>query len=274
VGSAIVLAIACWHLRRGREPEVFRRAAVLALIILFPASGLALFTGARLAVTLTPIQPMKIASMEALWNTEAPASFSLFQIGGFTPEDQTPSFDIEVPHLLSILATNTWDGQVVGINQANAQEQKQYGATTNYIPNIRVTYWALRGMVYFGSLMLLLSGLGLFLVWRRKITSAYWYHRIATWAVVLPFLIGISGWLLAEMGRQPWIVWGQQLTQNGVSPILSTVQIVGSLASFMLLYAALAVIDIWLMIHFGRRELEPLPARTDETAPVLVPLSY
>jgi cytochrome bd-type quinol oxidase subunit 1 len=274
VGSAIVLAIACWHLRRGREPEVFRRAAVLALIVLFPASGLALFTGARLAFTLTPIQPMKIASMEALWNTEAPASFSLFQIGGFTPQDQTPSVDIEIPHLLSILATNTWDGQVTGINQANAQEQKQYGTTTNYIPNVQVTFWALRGMAYFGSLMLLLSGLGLFLVWRRKITSARWYQRLATWAVVLPFLIGLSGWLLAEMGRQPWIVWGQQLTQNGISPSLSTAQIVGSLASFMLLYAALALIDIWLMVHFGRRELEPLPASPEETPPVLVPLSY
>ncbi|HET7741620.1 MAG TPA: cytochrome ubiquinol oxidase subunit I, partial [Mycobacterium sp.] len=162
-GGCVLLSVACWHLKMGRDVEPFRKAATLALIVLFPATGLALMTGARLAVTITQIQPMKTAAFEALWNSESPASFSVVQWGGMTAYDQTPSFDIEIPYLLSILATNTANGEVVGINQTQAATQQQYGQG-NYIPVVYFTYWGLRAMAYVGSLVLLISAVGLFLV--------------------------------------------------------------------------------------------------------------
>lgn len=278
-GSAVLLAVACWHLRRAKEVEVFRRAAVLALVVMFPATGLALMTGARLAVTLTALQPMKIASMEALWDTEQPASFSVFQIGGMTATDQTPAVDVEIPHLLSILATASWDGEVEGINQVQAQEQAQYGPG-NYIPVVYFSYYGLRVMAYVGTWMLAMSGFGLFLLWRKKLNTARWFHRIATWSVIGPFLINAAGWILAETGRQPWIVWGLQQTDNAASPGVSAAQVGFTLGGFLLVYGVLAVVDTVLMLRFSRRDLDPAPPGAggdpdDEHAPPPIPaLSY
>ena len=126
-GSLVVLGIACWHLARGRNVELFRRAAALALIVAVPVTALNLVVGSRFGLATTDYQPMKIAAAEALWNTEQPAGFSLFQIGGFSQSDQDPSFVIQVPRLLSVLATGTLDGKVDGLNQVQAQYEQQYG---------------------------------------------------------------------------------------------------------------------------------------------------
>jgi cytochrome d ubiquinol oxidase subunit I len=257
-GGCILLSVACWHLKKGRDVEPFRKAATLALIVLFPATGLALMTGARLAVTITQIQPMKTAAFEALWNSEDPASFSVVQWGGMTAYDQTPSFDIEIPYLLSILATNTVDGEVVGINQSQAASQQQYG-DGNYIPVVYFTYWGLRAMAYVGSLVLLISVVGLFLVWRKKLTTSRWFLRLGVWMAVAPFIINAGGWILAETGRQPWIVWGLQQTSNASSPSVSAAQVAFTLGGFVLLYLILGVLDGWLMIRAARRDLDDVP---------------
>ena len=274
--GAIVLGVACWHLRRGREVDVFRRAAVVGLAVLFPATGLALMTGARLAVTITQIQPMKTASMEALWNTEAPASFSVFQIGGMYA-DQKPSVDIEVPHLLSILATNTWDGQVQGINQVQSQEEAQYGPG-NYVPVIPFAYWGLRVMAYLGTWLLALSAFGLFLLWRHKLETSRRFQRLATWSIAAPFLINSAGWVLAETGRQPWIVWGLQQTTSAASPSVSFAQVAFTLGSFVALYGVLAIIDAWLMFRYARRGPDEVPPEwhdeDDDHRPKIPALSY
>ena len=137
-GGFLVLGVSCWHLRRGRNVELFRGAAKLAIIVVLPVSFVQLGVGSEFGVAVTDAQPMKIAATEALWETEEPAAFSLFQIGGFTEDDQTPSFDIEIPGLLSFLATNSFKGQVVGINELQSQSEQQYGSG-NYIPDIRLS---------------------------------------------------------------------------------------------------------------------------------------
>ncbi len=257
-GGCVLLAVACWHLKKSRDVEPFRKAATLALIVLFPATGLSLMTGARLAVTITQLQPMKTAAFEALWNSESPASFSVVQWGGMTAYDQTPSFDIEIPYLLSILATNTANGEVVGINQMQTTTQQQYG-DGNYIPVVYFTYWGLRVMAYVGSFVLLVSVVGLFLVWRKKLTTSRWFLRLGVWMAVAPFLINAGGWILAETGRQPWIVWGLQKTTDASSPSVSTAQVAFTLGGFVLLYLVLGVLDGWLMIRAARRDLDEVP---------------
>src|SRR4029450_2485634 len=91
-GSMLVFGVACWHFARGRNVELFRKAAMVALIVAVPVSAVNLAVGSRLGIVATTYQPMKIAASEALGESEQPASFSLFQIGGFTQDDQTPSF--------------------------------------------------------------------------------------------------------------------------------------------------------------------------------------
>ena len=264
--GVVMLAISAWHLRRQSSPAMFRRSAKLAVVVLIPSTMLALFFGGRLGINETRYQPMKIAAAEGQWNTCQPCSFSVFQIGGGN-NDPTPTKIIQVPHLLSVLSTGTWNGQVVGLNPLQAQYQQQYGAG-NYVPNIFVQYWSMRTMAYLGVLVLLLSLWGAWLLWRKRIGSATWFLRLAIWATVLPFLINTAGWALTENGRQPWIVQGLQLVRDAVSPSVSVTTIVISLTVFILLYAALGVVDVMLMTHFARKELAPEPA-TEEQAPAL-----
>ena len=121
--AVVVFGVACWHLVRGRNQELFRHAAKLALIVGVPISAVNLGVGSQMGVVVTDYQPMKIASTEAQWDTCQPCAFSLIQIGGFTEDDQTPSFSIQVPHLLSILATLSWDGEVQGMNSLQASDE-------------------------------------------------------------------------------------------------------------------------------------------------------
>ncbi|MFR9805228.1 cytochrome ubiquinol oxidase subunit I [Pseudonocardia sp. RS010] len=264
--AVVVLAVSAWHLRRDPKSD-FRRSARLALVVLAPATMINLLVGSELGVTEGTYQPMKIAAAEAQWETCQPCSFSLFQIGGGN-NDQTPTKIIAVPHLLSILATNSWDGQVVGLNELQAQYEQQYGPG-DYVPNVFVQYWSMRVMAYLGSLVLLISLWGL---WRwRRLESSPWFLRVALWSLPLPFVINTAGWLLTENGRQPWIVQGLQKTADAHSPSVSAAAIVTSLLIFFLLYGALAVADWLLMARYARKELPAEEAADEIEAPAPAP---
>ena len=254
--SVVMLAVSAWHLRRGSDTAGFGLSAKIALVVLAPATMLNLVVGSELGVTEAKYQPMKIAASEAQWATCQPCSFSMFQIGGFTPDDP-PTKIIQVPRLLSVLATNSLDGQVVGLTPLQAQYTQQYGPG-DYQPNVFVQYWSMRGMAYLGSLILLVALWGL---WRRqRLETSPWFLRVAIWTLPLPFVVNTFGWILTENGRQPWIVQGLLLTENANSPSVGAAAIMTSLGIFIVLYAALAVVDWVLMSRYARRALEPEPA--------------
>jgi cytochrome d ubiquinol oxidase subunit I len=265
-GAMVMLAVSAWQLRRGQEREVFARSARMALIVLVPAMLFTLLVGDELGVIEGRYQPMKIAAAEAQWTTCQPCSFSLFQIGGGN-NDQTPTQIIAVPHLLSLLATNHWNGQVTGMSELQAQYSKQYGPG-NYAPNVFIQYWGMRVMAYLGALVLLISLWGLWLIRRKKLATSRVFLWVAVWSVLLPFAMNTAGWLLTESGRQPWIVQGIMLTKNGISPTVSVTWLWISLVAFILLYAALGTVDLILMLKYSRRELEPAPTGADTDAPV------
>src|SRR6187402_1991271 len=153
-GSSVILGVSCWHLLRGRDVDLFRKSVKLALIVAVPMTFLQLIVGNRFGEAVTSAQSMKIAASEAQWDTCQPCSFSLFQIGGFTEDDQTPSFSIQIPRLLSYMATGSWNGEVEGMTPLQAQEESEYGSG-DYIPPVRTTYWSMRIMAYAGTLVFL-----------------------------------------------------------------------------------------------------------------------
>ena len=168
--SFLVLGVACWHLLRGRNVDVFRSAAKLAIVVALPVTFVQLGVGSEFGVAVTDAQPMKIAATEALWDTEQPAGFSLFQIGGFTVDDQTPSFDIEVPACSRSSPRTRSRAQVVGMNELQSQyERSTARATTS--PDVRLVYWSMRVMAYLGTLLLLLAVWGGWLLRRRKLET-------------------------------------------------------------------------------------------------------
>jgi cytochrome d ubiquinol oxidase subunit I len=265
--SIVVLGIACWHLLQGRNVEIFRRAAALALVVAVPVTFVNLTVGSRFGIVVTSQQGMKIAASEALWNTEQPAGFSLFQIGGFSQDDQKPSFVVQVPRLLSFLATGSFKGKVQGLNELQQQESKQYGKG-NYMPPVRTAYWAMRIMAYLGTLMFAVAAVGAWLYRRRKLESARWFLWTAVVATAFPFIAAASGWVLTEVGRQPWIVQGLLKTSQANSPNVSSATIGASLGVFVVLYVVLGVVDFVLMRRYAR--LDP-PVLREPTAAVPAP---
>jgi cytochrome bd ubiquinol oxidase subunit I len=265
-GAVIMLAVSAWQLRHGGVRDVFTRSARLALVVLVPAILLTMLVGDELGVIEARYQPMKIAAAEAQWTTCQPCSFSLFQIGGGN-NDQTPTQIIAIPHLLSLLATNHLNGQVIGMNQLQAQYSKQFGPG-NYVPNVFIQYWGMRVMAYLAVLVLLIGLWGLWLVRRKSLATSRLFLWVAVWGAVLPFLMNTAGWFLTESGRQPWIVQGIMLTKNGISPTLSTAWLWISLIGFIVLYGTLGTVDFLLMLRYSRKELPPPRAEADVDAPV------
>jgi cytochrome d ubiquinol oxidase subunit I len=211
-------------------------------------------------------QPMKMAAAEALYNTKQGASFSLLTIGNLAGK---PIFQIRVPHLLSLIADLSWNGQVLGINQVQAAEAAKYGAGS-YVPVIWLTYWSFRVMVGAGILMILLTAWGLIAHRGRRPVESRWFRRAAVAGIALPFIANTTGWIFTEVGRQPWIVYGLMRTVRGVSAV-PTADVAATLGVFVAVYGALGVIDAVLMVRAARRPLEqPEPGPVPGAVPGLV----
>jgi cytochrome d ubiquinol oxidase subunit I len=264
-GSIVMLGVSCWHFLRGRDVDLFRKAAKLALIVAVPVTLLQLVVGNRFGEAVTSAQSMKIAASEAQWSTCQPCGFSMFQIGGFTKSDPTPSFSITIPRLLSYMATGSFDGQVQGLNELQEEEQRTYGPG-NYMPNVRVIYWSMRVMAYMGVLMFLVAAVGAWLYRKQKLERARWFLWTAIVAIAFPYVAASAGWILTEMGRQPWIVQGLLLTSEANSPSVSTTWLAISLGVFVCLYAVLGVVDFILMRRYARVDPPEVGGEGDEFA--------
>jgi cytochrome d ubiquinol oxidase subunit I len=199
---------------------------------------------------------MKMAAAEALWETEQPAAFSLFAVGDV--ENGRNHINITIPRALSVLATNSFDGEVLGINAVQAQYEEEFGPG-NYIPPVGTVYWSFRLMVGAGFLMIALGALGTYFFLKRKLGEVRWFHRAAVWALGLPILANTTGWIVTEIGRQPWTAFGLLRTEDSVSPAVSSGAVMATLIGFTLLYGALAVVDVWLMAKYAKA------GPTDET---------
>jgi cytochrome d ubiquinol oxidase subunit I len=274
--SSVMLAVSAWHLRRGSEVSLFHRSAKLGIWVVLVTAILQVQVGGKLGQAVTVEQPMKVAAMEAQWDTCQPCSFSLFQIGGWTPDDP-PTKIIEIPYLLSILATGDPNGKVLGMKEVQSQYEQQYpqNGSIQYYPDVFVQYWAMRVMAYLAGISALVGLLGAFLLWRRRLDTSRLYLRLATWAAMLPFAMGIAGWVLTETGRQPWIVQGLMLTSNGLSTSVSATEVAISLAVFVALYAVIGLIAFVLMLRHVRGGPEPAQSRPDDEGRDRVPaLTY
>ena len=269
--AMIVASISAWHLARGRNVQMMRTTLRFGLWSAIVSFVLVAVAGDQLSLVMVATQPMKMAAAEATFNTVCgqDASFSIFTLG--TPDGTSELFSIRVPFLLSILSTHSLDGCVEGINDLNTMYSQQMfpqfadQVDGNFAPVLWVTYWAFRWMIALGGLTALISAVGLW-VTRKKATRpvAPWMWRVAIWAAPLPMLASLVGWLFTEMGRQPWIVFGLMLTQDGVSPSVPGWSVLVSLIAFTVTYASLAVVEFGLIKKYAQKGPDPLP---DPNAP-------
>jgi cytochrome d ubiquinol oxidase subunit I len=257
-----VLGISAYHLlKKGRDHDLFRRSFQMAVIYALIGSVMVALVGHSQAQHMIKTQPMKMAAAEALWETEQPASLSLLTIGDRSQRKDV--FAIKLPGFLSLLACNNLTCEVKGVHNLQSEYEQTYGPG-DYVPPVAVSYWAFRGMLTPGLIMPLLALLGLYLLLRNRLEGQTWFLRLLPWAIPLPYLANSAGWILAEVGRQPWLVFGVMRVEDGVSPGVPAGTVLFSLLVFTLLYAALMGADIYLLVKFARQTTE-----ADEDPPAL-----
>jgi len=261
-----MLGISAWHLMRSQDAdnrEAFRRSFRFAAVYGFVATLAAMIVGHNQAQYMTRIQPMKMASAEALWESADPAPMSLFTWGN--ERERRDVFAIKVPGLLSFLAYNRFSGEVRGIKDLQAEYEARYGPG-DYVPPVKWTYWTFRAMVGAGMAMLLLGGWALLAVLRESFERSPRLLALLVPAIALPYLANSTGWIFTEIGRQPWIVFGLMRVETAVSPAVTAGEVLFSLVGFTVLYGVLMVADVYLLQKYARAGIagpapdEPLTA--------------
>lgn len=265
-GAFFVLGISAYHLLREQQKEVFKPSFQLATVFGAVSILMVILIGHNQAQQMVKLQPMKIAAAEALVETENPASFSLLSV--VDQETLTEQLSLRIPRVLSLLAYNRLDGEVKGMVDLQAEFEQKYGPG-NYVPSVAVTYWSFRIMVGSGFIMLALIGLALYRVLRSQLDFTKFGMNLFLPAIALPFLANIFGWLLTEMGRQPWVVYGKMRTVDAVSPNLTAGMVITSLLGFTILYGLLMAADVYLMRKYAVAGAEtdiPKPRTIEEQA--------
>ena len=239
LGGFFVLGISAWHLLRGSEEDLFRKSVRIAAPFALVFALLTALAGHQQGQVVAQCQPAKLAAMESHWQTEAPAP--MYALVWPDQENGKNSVQaIKIPGLLTFMAHNDFSTEVKGLSDFPKED----------IPPVLPSFLSFRLMVGLGGLFILLA-FAAFLK-RKDLASAPFFARLLTWCIPLPYIAIFAGWMLAEVGRQPWIVYGLMRTADGVSPVLPQ-NIAVSLAAFIVIYGVLGLIDIALLIKYARK---------------------
>ncbi len=249
-----IMGISAWHFMKktkniGPFKKSFRFGAIYGLV----GVVMVMLIGHVQAQHLGQTQPMKLAAGEALWETENPASFSVFSI--IDQASQTNSAEIKIPGFLSFLAYNSFEGEVKGIKALQTEYETKYGPG-NYIPNVTVSYWMFRIMVIVGGLMSLLALVGFIKSRKSEMVCKPMGLKIFFYSLFLPYIAIATGWIYTEMGRQPWLVFGLFKTEDGVSKAVDSFEATFSLIGYTLIYAVLIVFAVRLWKKYASMDME------------------
>ena len=266
MASFLILAVSASHLLRKQNVEFFKRSFQMGALVGLIASVLVFLGGHTMGQYMYENQPMKFAAIEAHWETSQPADFSIITIGDLTGKREVWSW--RMPKVLSFLACNNFSCEVTGVYDLQAEAETLYGPG-DYIPLMVVTYWTFRIMMSFGFLMMALTAFFLWTVMRSDITKAKWLKYVPAMLMV-PYLANASGWILTEMGRQPWIVYGLLKVQDAVSPNLTTVDLLISLIGYTVVYGSLAVAMVKLMLKYAKAGPDAAMHESVDVAPARV----
>lgn len=243
LGGFFVLGISAWHLARRSHASMFRKSFRAAAVWVLVMCVFEMFQGHLNAEILGTSQPTKLAAMESLWETSEDVPMHLI----LWPDQSHERNVIEalpIPGLMSFLVHYNPHGAVSGLKGVPKEDR----------PPVLPVFLSFRAMV----------GLGILLFWVA--VWAFWKRRdperqplllkVLPWLIPVPYVVNLLGWTLAEVGRQPWIVYGAMRTEHGVSKIAVS-QVWGSLAMFFCIYALLGAVDVYLLWVYARKG--PLP---------------
>ncbi|MDI1472209.1 Cytochrome bd-type ubiquinol oxidase subunit I [Thermodesulfovibrio sp. N1] len=241
VAGFFVLGVSAYHLLRKNETEFFKKCFKIGAIFALVSSILVVGVGDFHAKEVAKTQPTKFAAMESLWETTKDAPMYLLLMPD--PANEKNSVEaIGIPKFLNILAGQE---EIKGLKEFPPQDR----------PPVTLTFISFRVMVVLGFLFIVLAFLAL--IKFKKIEQSTTLLRILLWSIPLPYIAGQLGWIVAEVGRQPWIVYGLLRTSEAVSKAVEPAQVVASFIGFTIFYGVLGVIDIYLLSKYARKGPEP-----------------
>lgn len=250
----VVAGVMGWYLWRGRHLEFARVGFSLALWAALILAPLQVLLGDLHGLNTRDVQPMKLAAMEARWETARGVPLTLFAWPSM--RDERNRWAIDVPKLGSLILTHDWEGEVKGLKEVAPADR----------PEVPVVFFAFRIMVGIGFVLLALALTGLVLRLRRRLDEARWFHLACALATPLGFLAILAGWVVTESGRQPWLVQGLLRTADGVSP-LSADTVASSLILFVIVYNLLLAAFFWFGWRLVQRGPVAPPERREEVRP-------
>jgi cytochrome d ubiquinol oxidase subunit I len=238
-GAFLVISVSAYYLLKNKHTEFAQKSMRIAMVMGLIASLLALVSGHASAIVVAEHQPSKLAAMEGLWETQDNAPLKLF---GWVDEEKQTTVGPEIPGLLSWLIAGDTQHSVTGLNDIEESLR----------PPVNTTFQFFHIMIAIGTLLIILTVTGTLLLFKNTLFNpnnpiARWYLRIAVAAVLLPQIANQCGWFAAEIGRQPWIVWGYLQTSQGLSKVVSANQVLASLIGFTLVYLMLFVLFLYLL---------------------------
>jgi len=252
----LVVGISAYHLlKKSADQEAYQKSMKYGFVFALVGAVLVSLIGHTQMQHMVETQPMKVAAAEALWDSENPASLSLFTIGD--EANRRDVFAIRVPALLSILSYNTPNAEVKGINDIQAEYEQKYGPG-DYVPSVFMSYWMFRFMVGAGILMLVLAIMGILKVAKNDFEFKPIFLKILIWSMFLPLIGHSTGWIFAEMGRQPWAVFGLFKTEAGVSNMVSGGAVLFSLLGYIVVYLLLIIAEVFLFKKYAVAGTEAL----------------
>ncbi len=239
LGAFFVMGISAYHLLKKQNTDFFTRSFKIGLVVGLISSIVVAVGGDQHGIHVAKVQPAKLAAMEAHWETKTKAPLVLFTI----PDEKNEKNLIEIgpiPGLLSFMVYHDVNAEVRGIKDFPKDER----------PPVTLSFIAFRTMVALGTLFPLLMIIGWFL--RNKLVENPLYLKVMLFSIPLPYLAIEMGWMLAEVGRQPWIVYGLMKTSDAVSPVDPT-QVFISLIAFTLVYGILGIAGFYLIIKNAKQ---------------------
>ena len=243
VAGYFVMAVSAYYLLREEHIDSFRRSFKAGVVCALIATSLVVAIGHFYNQYLADVQPMKMAASEALWETATPAPFVAIAV--IDEDNRKNTYQLALPAGLSVLAYNSLNAPVRGMNDLQDEYTRQYGPG-DYIPAVTVLFWSFRVMVGIGFWLVLLTAVNCW-YWRKNEIDAHpVLLKAVLWSLPLPYLAIILGWTMAEMGRQPWIVYGLLLTAKGVSKVVPAAYVWVSLSLYLTVYAFIAAAAIYI----------------------------
>ena len=249
VGVFFILGTSAWQILKGRHVEFARRSMRSAIIPAFGVIMLTMFVGHHHGHQVSQTQPAKLAAFEGIWETQTHAPLMLFGLP--SQSEEVNKFAVQIPGMVSLFIGGKFDTEVQGLKDFAPEDR----------PPVAMSFWSFHLMFYMGMWMALISFLGVIFWLSKKLLD----HKIFLWATALtvpiPFLANEVGWMAAEIGRQPWVVYGELRTADAISASVPAGQVLASIIMFSLIYSLLFGVWIYLLrkqFHKGPQSLESI----------------